>query len=157
MDMATGLRRGELTGIKWGDIDFANLLIDVQRSVVDQVVPVEPDDFSPKASGPAQQSIRTLRHPPTCYCFIACLKQSRVLRRFSESQIGIRSDRTRYNRNALVCIEEIDDVKAPLFFNMWLPLQFGRLVSFGAAFHDGCGLRMARKIAGLSGVKRSSG
>jgi integrase len=51
MDMATGLRRGELTGIKWGDIDFANLLIDVQRSVVDQVVPVEPDDFSPKASG----------------------------------------------------------------------------------------------------------
>ncbi len=38
LDMATGLRRGELTGIKWGDIDFANLLIDVQRSVVDQVV-----------------------------------------------------------------------------------------------------------------------
>ena len=38
LDMATGLRRGELTGIKWGDIDFANLLIDVQRSVVDQVI-----------------------------------------------------------------------------------------------------------------------
>lgn len=38
LDMATGLRRGELTGIKWGDIDFANLQIDVQRSVVDQVV-----------------------------------------------------------------------------------------------------------------------
>ena len=38
LDMATGLRRGELTGIKWGDLDFANLLIDVQRSVVDQVV-----------------------------------------------------------------------------------------------------------------------
>ena len=38
LDMSTGLRRGELTGIKWGDIDFANLLIDVQRSVVDQVV-----------------------------------------------------------------------------------------------------------------------
>jgi integrase len=38
LDMATGLRRGELTGIKWGDIDFANLLIDVQRSVVDQLV-----------------------------------------------------------------------------------------------------------------------
>jgi integrase len=38
VDMATGLRRGELTGIKWGDIDFENLLIDVQRSVVDQVV-----------------------------------------------------------------------------------------------------------------------
>jgi len=36
--MVTGLRRGELTGIQWGDIDFANLLIDVRRSVVDQVV-----------------------------------------------------------------------------------------------------------------------
>jgi len=36
--MVTGLRRGELTGIPWGDIDFANLLIDVRRSVVDQVV-----------------------------------------------------------------------------------------------------------------------
>jgi integrase len=36
--MATGLRRGELTGIQWGDIDFANLLIDVRRSVVNQVV-----------------------------------------------------------------------------------------------------------------------
>jgi integrase len=38
LDMATGLRRGELTGIQWGDIDFENLLIDVRRSVVDQVV-----------------------------------------------------------------------------------------------------------------------
>ena len=36
--MVTGLRRGEFTGIQWGDIDFANLLIDVRRSVVDQVV-----------------------------------------------------------------------------------------------------------------------
>ena len=36
--MVTGLRRGELSGIQWGDIDFANLLIDVHRSVVDQVV-----------------------------------------------------------------------------------------------------------------------
>jgi integrase len=38
LDMATGLRRGELTGIQWGDIEFENLLIDVCRSVVDQVV-----------------------------------------------------------------------------------------------------------------------
>jgi integrase len=38
LDMATGLRRGELAGIKWRDIDFENLEIDVQRSVVDQVV-----------------------------------------------------------------------------------------------------------------------
>ena len=38
LDMVTGLRRGELTGLKWQDIDFENLQIDVQRSVVDQVV-----------------------------------------------------------------------------------------------------------------------
>lgn len=38
LDMATGLRRGELAGMKWRDIDFENLEIDVQRSVVDQVV-----------------------------------------------------------------------------------------------------------------------
>ena len=38
LDMATGLRRGELCGIKWKDIDFENLLIDVRRSVVGQVV-----------------------------------------------------------------------------------------------------------------------
>ncbi len=38
LDMATGLRRGELCGIKWRDIDFENLLIDVRRSVVNQVV-----------------------------------------------------------------------------------------------------------------------
>jgi integrase len=38
LDMATGLRRGELAGVKWRDFDFADLDIDVQRSVVDQVV-----------------------------------------------------------------------------------------------------------------------
>jgi integrase len=58
LDMSTGLRRGELTGIKWGDIDYENLLIDVQRSVVDQVVgrckteaskkPVPIDEFTAK-------------------------------------------------------------------------------------------------------------
>lgn len=35
-DMITGLRRGELAGLKWKDIDFADLLIHVVRSVVDQ-------------------------------------------------------------------------------------------------------------------------
>jgi len=35
-DMVTGLRRGELAGLKWKDIDFAGLLISVVRSVVDQ-------------------------------------------------------------------------------------------------------------------------
>lgn len=38
LSMVTGLRRGELAGLKWQDIDFANLQIDVQRSVVNQVV-----------------------------------------------------------------------------------------------------------------------
>jgi integrase len=38
LDMATGLRRGELTGLQWGDIDFEELQINVTRSVVDQVV-----------------------------------------------------------------------------------------------------------------------
>jgi integrase len=38
LDMVTGPRRGELTGIKWEDIDFEKLEIKVQRSVVEQVV-----------------------------------------------------------------------------------------------------------------------
>ena len=38
LDMASGLRRGELAGIKWRDFDFAALDINVQRSVVNQIV-----------------------------------------------------------------------------------------------------------------------
>ena len=38
LDMATGLRRGELAGLKWADIDFLNLQINVSRSVVEQHV-----------------------------------------------------------------------------------------------------------------------
>jgi len=37
LDMITGIRRGELAGLKWEDIDFRNLLVNVVRSVVDQV------------------------------------------------------------------------------------------------------------------------
>lgn len=36
LDMITGIRRGELAGLKWKEIDFANLLLNVVRSVVDQ-------------------------------------------------------------------------------------------------------------------------
>ena len=36
LDMITGLRRGELAGLKWKDIDFGNLVVNVVRSVVDQ-------------------------------------------------------------------------------------------------------------------------
>jgi integrase len=38
LDMVTGLRRGELAGLKWEDIDLLNLQINVSRSVVDQHV-----------------------------------------------------------------------------------------------------------------------
>lgn len=36
LDMITGIRRGELAGLKWEDIDLKNLLVNVVRSVVDQ-------------------------------------------------------------------------------------------------------------------------
>lgn len=38
LDAVTGVRRGELTGLKWQDIDFDRMLVWVERSVVDQVV-----------------------------------------------------------------------------------------------------------------------
>jgi integrase len=38
LDMVTGLRRGELAGLKWEDVDFLNLQLNVTRSVVDQHV-----------------------------------------------------------------------------------------------------------------------
>ncbi len=38
LDMVTGLRRGELAGLKWSDIDFLNLQVNVSRSVVEQHV-----------------------------------------------------------------------------------------------------------------------
>jgi integrase len=38
LDMPTGLRRGELAGLKWEDFDFKNLHVAVTRSLVDQHV-----------------------------------------------------------------------------------------------------------------------
>jgi integrase len=38
LDMTSGLRRGELAGLRWEDIRFQDLAIMAQRSVVDQVV-----------------------------------------------------------------------------------------------------------------------
>jgi integrase len=38
LDMASGLRRGELAGLKWLDFDFDTLDANIQRSIVDQVV-----------------------------------------------------------------------------------------------------------------------
>jgi integrase len=36
--MPSGLRRGELAGLQWGDFDFKNLHVNVSRSLVDQHV-----------------------------------------------------------------------------------------------------------------------
>ncbi len=36
-DMITGIRRGELAGLKWKDVDFKRLVLRIRRSVVDQV------------------------------------------------------------------------------------------------------------------------
>ena len=38
LDMPSGLRRGELAGLKWQDFDFKNLHVSVTRSLVDQHV-----------------------------------------------------------------------------------------------------------------------
>jgi len=38
LDAATGLQRSELFALKWGDIDFENLQIRVQRSIYLNVV-----------------------------------------------------------------------------------------------------------------------
>jgi integrase len=38
LDMPSGLRRGELAGLRWGDFDFEKLTVAVTRSLVDQHV-----------------------------------------------------------------------------------------------------------------------
>ena len=38
LDMPAGLRRGELAGLKWEDVDFKHLHLNVSRSLVDQHV-----------------------------------------------------------------------------------------------------------------------
>jgi integrase len=48
LDMVTGLRRGELAGLQWHDIDFLNLQLNVIRSVVDQRVGKCKTEISPK-------------------------------------------------------------------------------------------------------------
>jgi integrase len=68
LDMVTGLRRGELAGLKWADIDFSKLQINVSRSVVDQHVgkcktevsqkPVPMDDYI------AADLVEWYRHTP---------------------------------------------------------------------------------------------
>jgi len=38
LDMPSGLRRGELAGLTWGDFDFEKLTVAFTRSLVDQYV-----------------------------------------------------------------------------------------------------------------------
>ena len=38
LDLGTGLRRGELFGLKWKDVDFEAKQLSVTRSIVNQVV-----------------------------------------------------------------------------------------------------------------------
>jgi integrase len=38
LDMPSGMRRGELAGLKWGDFDFKDLHVSITRSLVDQHV-----------------------------------------------------------------------------------------------------------------------
>lgn len=59
LDMVTGIRRGELAGLKWGDVDFVQKQINITRSVVDQNVgncktevsrkPMPLDDYTAEA------------------------------------------------------------------------------------------------------------
>jgi len=48
LDAFTGLRRGELIGLQWRDVDFENLLVHVRRSVVMRVEGVPKTEASAK-------------------------------------------------------------------------------------------------------------
>ena len=77
LDMVTGLRRGELAGLKWEDVDFLNLQINVTRSVVDQHVgkcktevsqkPVPMDEYI--AADLVEWYRQTPYHAPTDWVF----------------------------------------------------------------------------------------
>ena len=49
LDCGSGLRRGELIGLKWADIDFAKKQTDVTRSVVDMIAGEVKTEASKKA------------------------------------------------------------------------------------------------------------
>lgn len=38
LDALTGMRRSELMGLKWSDVDFIGARIEITRSVVDRVI-----------------------------------------------------------------------------------------------------------------------
>jgi integrase len=55
LDAFTGLRRGELIGLQWEDVDFENLVIHVRRSVVMMVQGAPKTEASAKASNRSGQ------------------------------------------------------------------------------------------------------
>ena len=50
LDALTGIRRSELMGLKWKDVDFIGGRIEITRSVVDQVIGKCKTEASPKPS-----------------------------------------------------------------------------------------------------------
>lgn len=60
LDMASGLRRGELAGLKWKDFDFEQMDANVQRSIVDQVVGRCKTEASQKRIPLDEQTVRDL-------------------------------------------------------------------------------------------------
>jgi integrase len=59
--LSLGLRRGELAGLRWHDIDFEQLTITVQRSLVDQIVGRTKTEASQRPL-PMDPRIATLLH-----------------------------------------------------------------------------------------------
>jgi len=68
-----GLRRGELAGLKWEDVDFDQLTIMVRRSIVDQVVGNAKTDASQ-------------RHLPIDECIANLLQQWRSMSKYVEPE-----------------------------------------------------------------------
>lgn len=58
--MPSGLRRGELAGLQWGDFDFKNLHVNVSHSLVDQHVGPMKTEASRKLSPIDQYVARDL-------------------------------------------------------------------------------------------------
>jgi integrase len=69
----TGLRRGELVGLKWNDVDFAKGQIHIRRSVVEQ------EEGEPKTKG-------SKRPVPMEPALAYCLNQWRLQTKFSKQE-----------------------------------------------------------------------
>jgi integrase len=87
LDAATGLRRSELFALKWGEVEFENLQIIVQRSIYRNVVgnckteaskkPVPMDPILAADFGPGNNTALTLN--PTIGCSRARVPRAKSL------------------------------------------------------------------------------